>query len=97
MATNLQQFVTSLLGHVVKTHVEPKVGFPLWENGLGKFTEGLVASSGIPDVTGDEIAVGALRALGMGKQPRRGGFYRPIRQVTIGGDGKVIDVKAEAA
>jgi hypothetical protein len=96
MATNLQQFVTALLGHVVRTHVEPKVGLPLWDNGLGTFTQGLVASSGIPAVTGDEIAGGVLNVLGMGKQPRRGGLYRPIRRVQLE-NGKVIDVKAEAA
>jgi hypothetical protein len=98
MAANLQQLCIDLLGVAVKTHLEPRCkNLPLWDNGLGKFAAGLVKSAGVPDVTGDEIAAGALKALGIGEGARPGGLYRPIRRGTIAaaGNGRVIETTAE--
>jgi hypothetical protein len=99
MATNLQELCIALLAQAVKTHLEPKCkNLPLWDNGLGRLAEGLVQSAGIPALTGDDLAAGTLRALGMGPNPRRGGIYRPIRRAapaTIEEKGRVIDVQAE--
>jgi hypothetical protein len=96
MATNLQELCLALIGNVVKTHLEPKCGLPLWDNGLGRFAEGLVQSAGVPAITGDDLARGTLRALGMGPNPRRGGLYRPIRRAgPQRPNERVIDVQAE--
>jgi hypothetical protein len=99
---DLQQLCIALLGQAVKTHLEPKCNnLPLWDNGLGRLAEGLVQSAGIPALTGDDVAVGTLRALGMGPNPRRGGIYRPIRRAPAESQNgavsqsRVIDVQAE--
>ncbi len=76
---NLQDLIVGALGHAVKKHVEPRYNnAPLWDNGLGKFAEGLVQAS-VPNVTGDDIAEGALLMLGVRRpgQPRVIGRGRP--------------------
>lgn len=98
MPVTLDQFVIGALEGYVRTHVQPKVPqFDLLGNGLGVVIRGLVQSAGIPDVTGDEIAAGALKAIGIGAGARPGALYRPVRRVSIdkGGPGRVIDVRAE--
>lgn len=98
MAVNLQELCVGLLCQAVKTHLEPRFNnLPLWDNGLGKFTEGLVKSAGIPDITGEEFAAGALRAIGIGKDARPGGLYKAPRRVQIEQHGRTINVKSEAA
>lgn len=86
MATNLQEVCLGLIGAAVRTHLEPRCNkLPLWDNGLGALTSGLVQRF-VPDITGDVVAQRALEMMGMAPGPRRQLSYRLPEQP------KVIDV-----
>lgn len=63
--TNLQEFCVALIGHAVKTYIEPKCNnVKLWENGAGALAAGVVQQF-VPNVTGDEVAARALAMMGV--------------------------------
>ncbi len=99
MPQTLDQFAVALLEGYVR-QVAPNRADTLLSNGLGVVIRGLVDASGIPAVTGDEIAAGALKALGMKGTGRPGGLHRPVSrgrpsQNPANGAARVIDVQAE--
>jgi hypothetical protein len=99
MPQTLDQFAVQLIeGYVRK--VQPARADTLLSNGLGVVIRQLVDAAGVPSVTGDEIAAGALRALGF-KGNRPGGLHRPVARGRIPSrdsasvPGRVIDVTGE--
>ena len=75
MASNLQELCVALIAQAVKEHLEPKCNnLPLWDNGLGTIAQGLVQTK-IPALTGDQIAEGMLRMMGV-----RGPVIAPPKQ-----------------
>ena len=91
MALTLHQFVMGLAEAAFKTHVEPKLNkAPLWDNGVGKLTEGIVTAAGVPQYTGDQIAAGILHMMGVGV-PRVKRGYDP----NAPGQGPVINMRRQ--
>lgn len=99
MAVSLQDLCITLAEQWVQNHVQPRCGnFDLLGNGGSVIVRGLVVSAGVPDVTGDEVAAGLLRALGMkGDDARPGCLHRPIKRAEIRRENGrvVIDTTAE--
>jgi hypothetical protein len=92
MATNIQELCLALIGQAVKAHLEPRCNnLPLWDNGLGRLTEGLVKSA-VPNVTGDDVAAGVLAAMGVG-QPRIAGGARASRYQPARHTGRIIEAE----
>lgn len=96
MPATLRSFSLALLQQFV-SQVHPR-GAMAWENGVGRLAAGLVDAAGVPEVTGDDIAVGALNLLGIGPAPRRGALHRPVAGRIASQEsaaGPVIDVQGE--
>lgn len=68
----LDVLAVRLAEHVTKRHLEPRIGVPLWDNGLGEIVETAVEESSIPKrpVTAVDLARAAGILKRKGKRVR---------------------------